>query len=319
MKKIKKLVIVAALMTTPAAFAEGWTAYNDSVDLTPDLTPANATNFGLGRNYLGEGESGKLLDFQTGEDTGVLVTFKETLSSGSINWATDSASFTPGSDAAAIFEGVLDLSGNMSYGDAPGWALDLVFSNLDPDVSYTFAATVNRNGGADYANRVTHWLLSGAESFTYASSPGAHQIDDLNVEFSTGENPDGLVARWTDIRPGADGTFTIRTSHGVGEAKGGLPGADSYRGYAGSIFMLQAQSDGVPLHISSVEHDSEADQTTLSWPTSINVVYAVDVSEDLLTWIEIADNLTFEGDSGSYVEEGVASPLNHRFYRLRVE
>jgi len=319
MKKRVCFGLVAAFISTPTVFARGWIAYNDSIDVFPDETPANATDFGLGRSYLGEGPSGKLLDFETGEDTGVMVTFEETLSTGSINWATDFASFTPGSDAAEIFEGILDLSGNMSYGDDPGWALDLTFSNLDPDVSYTFAATVHRNGGEDYASRVTNWLLSGAESATYASSEAAHKIDETNLEFSTGNNPDGLVARWTDIQPGADGSFTIRTSHGVGAANGGIPGADAYRGYAGGLFMLEAQSDGVPLMISSVEHDSEANDTILTWPTAANRIYAIDVSDDLLTWSEIAKDLTFESETGTYIEEDIESPLEKRFYRLRIQ
>jgi hypothetical protein len=311
--------LAAASIATPTASAGGWIAYNDSVDIDPNLTPANATNFGLGRSYLGEGDTGKLLDFETGEDTGVLVTFKENFSTGSINWATDFAGFTPGSDAAATFEGILDLSGNMSYGDDPGWSLELVFSDLDPDVSYTFAATVHRNGGGDYAGRVTNWLLSGAEGATYASSAEAHKIDDFNVEFSTGDNTAGLVARWTDIQPGADGSFTIRTSHGVGAANGGIPGADAYRGYAGGLFMLEAQSDGVPLMISSVDYDSGTNETTLTWPTSSNRIYAIDVSEDFLTWSEIVKDLEFESETATYVEEDVMSPSEKRFYRLRIQ
>ena len=70
-------------------------------------------------------------------------TFTENTSAGNtINWATDVADFTPGTDAAQIFGGKLNLTGNMSYNDAPGWSLDLKFSNLDPAAAYTFAATV---------------------------------------------------------------------------------------------------------------------------------------------------------------------------------
>jgi hypothetical protein len=50
------------------------------------------------------------------------------------------------------------------------------------------------------------------------------------------------VARWTDIQPSEDGKITIRTSHGVGEANGGLPGAHAYKGYGGGVFMLAEQS-----------------------------------------------------------------------------
>jgi hypothetical protein len=63
------------------------------------------------------------------------------------------------------------------------------------------------------------------------------------VEFSTGHNEAGYVAKWTDIAPGADGRVVIRTSHSVGEANGGLAGAHAYKGYAGGAFMLELQGD----------------------------------------------------------------------------
>ena len=46
----------------------------------------------------------------------------------------------------------------------------------------------------------------------------------------------------TDIQPSAEGTFTIRTSHGIGEENGGLPGAHAYKGYAGGLFLLMEQT-----------------------------------------------------------------------------
>ena len=130
------------------ALADGWVAYNDCVDTTPESTPANATSFGLGRSYFGDGNSGNLIDFDSGADTGVTVTFKENFSTGNtINWSQDFADYTQGTDAAEIFKGKLNLTGNMSYNDAPDWSMDLTISNLDPNVSYTLAATAHRNGG----------------------------------------------------------------------------------------------------------------------------------------------------------------------------
>ena len=54
-----------------------------------------------------------------------------------INWSQDFADYTQGTDAAEIFKGKLNLTGNMSYNDAPDWSMDLTISNLDPNVSYT--------------------------------------------------------------------------------------------------------------------------------------------------------------------------------------
>jgi hypothetical protein len=60
------------------------------------------------------------------------------------------------------------------------------------------------------------------------------------------------VARWTDIQPSEDGKITIRTSHGVGEANGGLPGAHAYKGYGGGVFMLGEQSGSSVVPVDSV-------------------------------------------------------------------
>ncbi len=220
-----------------------WIAYNDTVRLDAEAGAEEVTDFGLGRGYAGLGSEGRLKNFDTGEELGVTVTMIETVSEGNtINWAGDPAAFVEGTDAAAFFDGVLDPSGNLSYNDAPGWHLDTTFSGLDPNQWYTYVGTVNRNGGDSYGERVTNWKILNAESFVFASSEGTHKIADDSVEFSTGNNVAGHVARWTDIQPSAKGTFTIRTSHGIGEENGGMPGAHAYKGYAAGLFLLLEQS-----------------------------------------------------------------------------
>lgn len=318
MKKSSILGIAFTISSAPLLLADGWVAYNDCVDTTPASTPANATSYGLGRSYVGDGSSGNLINFGTGADTGVLVTFTENFSAGNtINWATDAAAYTAGTDAADIFDGKLNLSGNMSYNDSPGWSLDLTISNLDPNVSYTFAATVNRSGGDAYADRITNWSLSGADSATYACSAGAQKVSETSVEFSTGHNPTGLVARWTNIRAGADGNFTIRTSHGVGAANGGIAGADSYRGYAGGMFMLKALPKEGSFQISTVNYEADSDSCTITWPTITGCKYAVEASNDLITWGVLNNDVSFTGNTATFTEENVAAPDGHRFYRVR--
>jgi hypothetical protein len=234
-------VFLLALEEAEAAYQ--WIAYNDAVDLDPEATADKATNFGIGRGYDGLGQEGALVDYDTGEELGVTVTLSETISEGeTISWASDAAEFIDGTDAATYFSGILQLAGNMSYNDAPGWYLDTTFSGLDPNEVYTYVGTANRNGGDSYGERVTNWSILDAPSVVFASSEGTHKVSDTAVEFSTGNNGNGFVARWTDIQPSAEGTFTIRTSHGIGEENGGLPGAHAYKGYAGAIFLLMEQS-----------------------------------------------------------------------------
>ena len=233
---------VFSLALEEAEAAYRWIAYNDAVDRSPDETPREVTVIGLGRGYDGANE-GVLKNFDTGEDLGARVVLTETVSEGdTISWAGDAADFIEGTDAASTFGGILDLTGNMSYNDAPGWYLDTTFSGLDPTKVYTYAGTVNRNGGGSYAERVTNWKIIGAEDYVFASTEGTHKVADDAVEFSTGNNAEGYVARWTDVQPSGEGTFTIRTSHGIGEENGGLPGAHAYKGYAGGLFLLSEQS-----------------------------------------------------------------------------
>ena len=232
-------VFMLELQPLPTA---SWQAYNDSVNANGGTTDETVTMINVGRSSPGPASS-ELLVFGSGDGTGVTATYEETLSEGSVYWTSDAITFDEESDAAKLFGEALDLTGNISYGDAPGWHMDLILEGLDPNSKYVFAGTAMRGGGLGYAERTTNWKIMGAESFVYASSEGAWKVSEESVEFSTGHNEAGYVAKWTDIAPGADGRIVIRTSHSVGEANGGLAGAHAYKGYAGGVFMLELQVD----------------------------------------------------------------------------
>ena len=232
-------VFMLELQPLPTA---SWQAYNDSANANGGTTDETVTMINVGRSSPGPAST-ELLVFGSGDGTGVTATYKETLSEGSVYWTSDAITFDEESDAAKLFGEALDLTGNISYGDAPGWHMDLILEGLDPNRKYAFAGTSMRGGGLGYAERTTNWKIMGAESFVYASSEGAWKVSEESVEFSTGHNEAGYVAKWTDIAPGADGRVVIRTSHSVGEANGGLAGAHAYKGYAGGVFMLELQGD----------------------------------------------------------------------------
>lgn len=242
MARITVFMVVFAMLNGMAyGTPSGWVAYNDSVYQDGQLIAENVTTFAIGRGNP-HPESGNLLKLSDGSDTGVTVTYSELITAGSVNWATDNAEFAKGTDAAKIFSDVVDASGNISYGDAPGWHVDLTIEGLDSEGLYAFAGSVNRNGdGGDYGIRVTNWKIINAESFTYASSDGAHRVAEDTVEFVTGINDGGYVAKWTNIHPGSDGKIIIRTSHGIGKENGGIADAHEYKGYAGGVFMLEFQ------------------------------------------------------------------------------
>lgn len=104
-------------------------------------------------------------------------------------------------------------------------ALNYRFLGLDTNRTYTVTCTAIRSPPEeDYGNRWTLFRLVGARSFTHAHSPGAGTdyapilVDTNAVAINTGENGpdtpgnDGLVARWTDTRPGPDGSFEIQST-----------------------------------------------------------------------------------------------------------
>ena len=210
----------------------GWTAYNDVVYEVSQYTQPNVTYFDIGSGHT-HASSGTLVNFATGNSTGVVATLTE---QGGVTWITGSnggSDTASGTDAYQTFQGITDIQGVTHYATAAGWYVDLTFTGLDPSKAYTFATTVNRNLGSSYENRHTPFTLSGVDQATNASTVGANIIATLAVEFSAGDNYNtGYVARWTGIRPGTDGSFTIRAqAHGaVNET------------YGFSVFMLKEET-----------------------------------------------------------------------------
>ena len=132
-----------------------WQAFNDSANKNGGTDDPNVTTINIGRTSPGPTED-VLLQLESGASTGVTARYEETISTGSVFWTSDPITVDPESDAATLFGTVLDLEGNISYGDAPGWHVDLILEGLDSGRSYTFAGTAMRGGGQGYAERTTH-------------------------------------------------------------------------------------------------------------------------------------------------------------------
>jgi len=208
-----------------------WTAYND---MSGTSTPANTTEFTLGQT------NGMLLDFDTGEQTGVTVTVNFDPASGQtgtpFNYSDGGSMPDSGTDAYEIFNNKVNLQGvimSATSNERDYW-VDVVFDGLNPGKTYTFAATTNRAGGSSYLDRETRFTISGMDAATYASSSGATKIDDHSVYFVTGENTStGYVARWVNIQPGSDGSFKVRAQP---------QDSNEPRTYAFGAFMLQEEA-----------------------------------------------------------------------------
>ena len=223
---------LAVLCWALAGFAYAdFTAYNDVVWATDQPPLPNVTTYNIGSGSPGP-SSGLLKDFTTGQVTNVTASFVQ---SGGVNWQPDpvtgGSDCDAGTDAWNVFNpATASLRGLVYYG-ASGWWVDLTFTGLDAGKVYTFVTSANRNG-TTYPDRVTRYTLTGADSFTNASTPGVVISPDGSASaFNTGYNTvTGYVARWVDIDPGPDGTFKVR-------AEADNPGVQ-YRAYAFSAFQL---------------------------------------------------------------------------------
>lgn len=204
-----KFVVVAALCLSVGAAQAAFVAYNDCAWQTGQALPANVTAI-TGTGSGNGSTSGMLKDFGTGTSTGVTMT----LSWISVSWNLGQAnSVSAGTDAKAVFDGTtVDLNGVGAYKDSaiPSSA-QVTFTGLDPAKEYEFVTTANRSGGSSYADRYTKFTIQDADAFNNASSSGVIIRDSgASATFVTGENSaKGYVARWTGIRPGADGDFTV--------------------------------------------------------------------------------------------------------------
>ncbi|MCB2209894.1 metallophosphoesterase [bacterium] len=237
--------VSVAVSGTTVEFASDWVAYNDSAWLNGQ-NETNITKYSIpGDTFL---SSGLLVDHVTGTETPVTVTFTD---SGNTYVELDPLYFGAasyiGTDAYNTFHGIVDMPGLISYGADAAWWVDLTFTGLDPEETYSFATSANRAGGlggspTPYPDRVTVFTLSGDNGASNASTSGTYAINDHSIAFPTGENTEtGYVARWTNIQPSAEGTFTVRAE-----------GYDSYQAYAFSVFMLAKE---VGFYTLSVDDD----------------------------------------------------------------
>ena len=123
-----------------------------------------------------------------------------------------------GTDAHAVFNGKIDMSGAISYIDDADSALVFDLSGLDPSFHYNLIFYSNAGDyGWDQASLVT---LSGVESFVNESSTGADNNgyllfsgpDDPSVKLPADNTVTGYIAKYTAIQPGADGYMRLKVT-----------------------------------------------------------------------------------------------------------
>jgi len=209
-------------------------------------THTNTTNY-----TPNDTPSGLLKDIVTGQFTDVTLTTSEQ----GVSWEGAQGNPAPGTDAYEIFNGYVDLSGASGSGSSiaitGGDYILHTFSGLEVGggVTYTFAGTAVR-GRDGYTNRWTRVSLEGAASATaaYSVGDGVVVISDTEVAIWTGENHEsdqGFVAAWTEIDPGPDGEFSVRSMQYTGSTP--LGPANGSKGYGIAGIRLEEVGPSGPL------------------------------------------------------------------------
>jgi hypothetical protein len=266
---------------------ERMVAYNDCVYRSDQYIVDYVTTYDIGSGHPGL-TSGPLVDKVTGDNMGITVTLTE---SGGVKWQPEpdngGSDCAIGTDAYNTFGGMADMTGVIYYGSA-GWWVDLTFTDLDPTTDYTFATSAARN---NYSGRLTIYTLTGADTYTNASTSGVDVLAENKVRFNTGDNHnEGYVARWTGITA-ADGSFTVRAEADPGNADG--------KAYSFDVFMLEGGNRGT-----DVNDDMLGTNASLWMRTEFNL-------EDGDP--EIFDTLTLQ----MKYEDGFVAYLNEKEITLR--
>jgi hypothetical protein len=202
-------------------------------------TNVNRTTYGAE-----DGEVGGLIDAVTGR---LIPDVRVRIAATNVTHGDHRANVSADSELSRLFQPYASLtSGNSEV--ATNAALNYLFTGLDPAKTYTVVcSTLRSHPGADYGDRWTLFSLVGAESFNAAHSAGSGTnyapvlVTSNSVAINTGENGpdtpgnDGLVARWTNIQPGTDGSFEIQSTQ---YRPAGNPRFAGAKGYGITVFAL---------------------------------------------------------------------------------
>ncbi|MBN1670163.1 MAG: right-handed parallel beta-helix repeat-containing protein [Kiritimatiellae bacterium] len=184
-----------AAATTPRTEAGAFSAYNDLGWAAGQLA-ANITT------YTRAG-GGLLIDYATGDFIPVTLAVND---GGSGPVATQGANAAPGTDAHAVFDGIVDCTGLISYGADVTFA----FAGLDPAMAYTVVFYPDRG---QYTDRQSTFVIADVDSFTNASSSGAQigtrAVTNDSTTLIASNTVNGFIAEYTEIRPGADGDMVV--------------------------------------------------------------------------------------------------------------
>ena len=156
---------------------------------------------------------------------------------------------------------------------------------------------------SDAASSVNNW--GGVFSLSVIDTVTQESVHIIT--FDAGTEPDNFDAQLVSFSATVDSNGTLQVF--VDQTR-----PDHHAGISAIVVLAAGQV--LPLQINSLRIDAENPSVSIEWDSRVNKVYAIEVSEDLMLWEELDDNVISEGDLTTFTDTQI--PLNspRRFYRV---
>ena len=156
---------------------------------------------------------------------------------------------------------------------------------------------------SDAASSVNNWGGVFSLSVIDTVTQGPVQI----ITFDAGTEPDNFDAQLVTFGAEVDENGTLQVF--VDQTRPG-----HHAGISGIVVLAAGQV--LPLQINSLVINPEQPGVTIEWESGANRIYAIEVSDDLMLWEELDDNVTSEGDTTTFTDTQIPLNSSKRFYRV---
>ena len=83
--------------------------------------------------------------------------------------------------------------------------------------------------------------------------------------------------------------------------------------------QIISSEPATPLVITDIQYDQANNMVTLTWNSTPNTIYAIDISTDLQSWPgDVDDSVMSDGETTTRTFSGPAKGTERVFYRVRV-
>ena len=200
---LKSLLAIATLAAASSGYAQIYYADFGNGSIGSGLSTGNIVNFNSAAN-----DARTLIDFATGATSTISVT---TAGFGNLNASNGGIYANPSSANTFVKPAGMDEFGSVNGNNTVFGAATLTISGLSASMTYELTFGSNRNNAT---SRPSIFTITGADAFTNSSDAtiSTTLLANDTTTVIAGNNNAGLVARFTGINAGADGTFVINMS-----------------------------------------------------------------------------------------------------------